>query len=53
MTLDQINGDVIWPIVQRELKRANKPATVNRYWRLFAICCGWRATDGSGSITFR
>ncbi len=28
--LNQINGDVIWTIVQGELKRGNKPATVNR-----------------------
>lgn len=31
MMLNQINGDVIWSIVQGELKRGNKPATVNRY----------------------
>jgi integrase len=31
LTLDQINGDVIWSIVQGELKKRNKPATVNRY----------------------
>lgn len=31
LTLDQINGDVIWSIVQGELGRGNKPATVNRY----------------------
>lgn len=30
-TLDQISGDVIWSIVQGELSRGNKPATVNRY----------------------
>ena len=29
--LDQINGDVIWTIIQGELARGNKPATVNRY----------------------
>lgn len=29
--LDQINGDVIWRIVQGELKRGNMPATVNRH----------------------
>jgi len=34
LTLDQINGDVIWSIVQRELKKGNKPATVNRYLSL-------------------
>jgi hypothetical protein len=28
--LNQINGDVIWSIVQGELKKGNKPATVNR-----------------------
>lgn len=31
MSLNQINGDVIWGIVQGELKKGNKPATVNRY----------------------
>ncbi len=29
--LNQINGDMIWRIVQGELKKGNKPATVNRY----------------------
>jgi len=31
LTLDQINGDVIWSIVQGEFKKGNLPATVNRY----------------------
>jgi len=31
LTLDQINGDVIWTIVQGQLKKGNAPATVNRY----------------------
>jgi integrase len=31
LTLDQINGDVIWSIVQGEFKKGIKPATVNRY----------------------
>lgn len=31
LTLNQINGDVVWEIVQKELKRGIKPATVNRY----------------------
>ena len=29
--LNQINGDVVWSVVQGELKKGNKPATVNRY----------------------
>ena len=29
--LTQISGDVVWQFCQRELKRGNKPATVNRY----------------------
>ncbi len=29
--LTDITGDVIWSIVQRELSKGNKPATVNRY----------------------
>lgn len=33
-TLDEITGDVIWSIVQKERKRGNKPATVNRYLAL-------------------
>jgi len=31
LMLNQINGDVIWSVVQGELKKGNKPATVNRY----------------------
>ncbi len=31
LTLNQINGDVVWSIVQGELKKGNKAATVNRY----------------------
>ncbi|MGO4814234.1 tyrosine-type recombinase/integrase [Cupriavidus sp. 2MCAB6] len=34
LSLDQITGDTIWAIVQGELKRGNKPATVNRYLAL-------------------
>ena len=29
--LSQINGDVVWTIIQGETKKGNKPATVNRY----------------------
>jgi integrase len=31
LTLDQINGDVVWSIIQGEMAKANKPATINRY----------------------
>ena len=31
MMLNQINGDVIWSIIQGETRRGNKPATINRY----------------------
>jgi integrase len=31
LTLNHINGDVIWSVVQGELKKGNKAATVNRY----------------------
>lgn len=31
LTLDQINGDVIWSVIQGEFKKGNLPATVNRY----------------------
>lgn len=34
LTLNQITGDVVWSIAQGELKRGNKPATVNRYLAL-------------------
>lgn len=34
LTLNQVNGDVVWTIVQGELKRGIKPATVNRYLAL-------------------
>jgi len=30
LTLDKINGDVIWSFCQAELKRGRKPATINR-----------------------
>ncbi|HEX5806627.1 MAG TPA: tyrosine-type recombinase/integrase [Macromonas sp.] len=31
LSLNQINGDVIWTIIQGEMKKRNKPATINRY----------------------
>lgn len=31
LSLHQINGDVIWKIVEGEMSKGNKPATVNRY----------------------
>lgn len=34
LTLNQINGDVIWSIVQGQFKKGNQPATVNRYLAL-------------------
>ena len=34
LALQDINGDVIWRISQGELKRGNRPATVNRYLAL-------------------
>ena len=34
LTLNQINGDMIWFIVQERLKQGNSPATVNRYLAL-------------------
>ncbi|MGH6832949.1 MAG: tyrosine-type recombinase/integrase, partial [Methyloceanibacter sp.] len=34
LTLDQITGDRIWAVVQGELRKGNKPATVNRYLAL-------------------
>jgi integrase len=34
LNLDQITGDKIWSVVQGELKKGNKPASVNRYLAL-------------------
>lgn len=34
LTLNQINGDMIWSVVQGQLKKGNTPATVNRYLAL-------------------
>lgn len=34
LTLNQINGDVVWSVVQGQLKKGNTPATVNRYLAL-------------------
>lgn len=34
LMLDEITGDIIWGVVQGELKKGNKPATVNRYLAL-------------------
>lgn len=34
LTLDQITGDLIWRVIQGELKKGNKAATVNRYLAL-------------------
>ena len=31
LMLNHITGDVIWTVIQGELKKGNKPATVNRY----------------------
>lgn len=31
LTLNQINGDIVWQVVQGELKKGNTPATINRY----------------------
>lgn len=34
LMLNHINGDVVWSIIQGELKKGNKPATINRYLAL-------------------
>lgn len=31
LMLNQINGDIVWLIIEGEFKKGNKPATVNRY----------------------
>lgn len=46
LCLDQITGDVIWTVVQGELKRGRKPASVNRYLALIR-CLLRMARDGS------
>lgn len=34
LTLQQIDGDMIWSVIQGESKKGNKPATINRYLAL-------------------
>ena len=34
LTLNQINGDIVWTVVQGEMNKGNRPATVNRYLAL-------------------
>ena len=34
LMLNHINGDVVWSIIQGEMKKGNKPATINRYLSL-------------------
>lgn len=34
LTLQQIDGDVVWAVIQGESKKGNKPATINRYLAL-------------------
>ena len=34
LALDEITGDALWKIIQSELSKGNKPATVNRYLAL-------------------
>ena len=34
LKLNHINGDVVWSIIQGEMKKGNKPATINRYLAL-------------------
>lgn len=34
LLLNDIDGDVVWAICQKELRKGNKPATVNRYLAL-------------------
>jgi integrase len=34
LMLNHINGDVVWTIIQGEMKKGNKPATINRYLSL-------------------
>lgn len=31
LMLNEITGDVVWSVIQGEIKKGNKPATVNRY----------------------
>ena len=34
LKLNHINGDVVWSVIQGEMKKGNKPATINRYLAL-------------------
>ena len=34
LTLRQIDGDIVWSVIQGESKKGNKPATINRYLAL-------------------
>lgn len=34
LNLSQITGDVVWQVIQGEMKKGNKPATINRYLAL-------------------
>lgn len=34
LTLNQVNGDIVWYVIQQRLKQGNSPATVNRYLAL-------------------
>jgi len=34
LTLQQVNGDVIWSVIQGQMKKDNTPATINRYLAL-------------------
>ena len=55
LMLQHINGDVVWGIVQGELKKGNKPATVNRYLstvrNLLRVACDeWQWLDSIPKI---
>jgi integrase len=34
LTLNQINGDVVWKVIDGQSKKGNRPATINRYLAL-------------------
>jgi len=50
--LDQITGDVIWSVIQGEMKKGNKPRPSIATWRRFGACYAWRVTSGNGSTAF-
>lgn len=52
LNLDEISGDVIWTVVQGEMKKGNMPATINRYLATIRALLRMARMNGNGSIRF-